>query len=58
MESANMAQATSEDCAAAPNLMTANLTLFEQVALYANLLSTKEADNAALQTTIKTYSRR
>ena len=44
----NLAQATSEDRAAVTNLTTENSTLTEQVALYDNRLSTKEADNMAL----------
>ena len=35
------------------NLTTANITLTKQVVLYTNRLSTKEADNVALQTAIK-----
>ena len=37
----NMAQAMAEDCAAVTNLTTVNITLTEQVALYANRLYTK-----------------
>ena len=48
-----MAQATAEDQDAVTNLTMANITLAEQVALYANCLSTKEADNIALQMAIK-----
>ena len=40
----NLAQATEEDCTTGNNLKTANSTLTEQVALYANRISTKEAD--------------
>ena len=50
IEFANMLQATAEDCAAETNLMTANRTLTEQVALYANRLYIREVDNMALQT--------
>ena len=35
------------------NLTTEKSTLTEQVAMYANRLSTKEADNMALKTAIK-----
>ena len=50
---ANLAQATVEDRAAVTNITTTNSTLKEKVALYINLLSTKEADNMALQTAMK-----
>ena len=50
---ANLAQATVEDRAAVTNITTTNSTLKEQVALYINRLSTKEADNMALQTAMK-----
>ena len=53
MAFANLEQATAEDCAAVTNLTTANSTLTEQVALYANRLSTKEADNMALQNAMR-----
>ena len=52
-EFSNLAQATLEDRAALTNLTTVNSTLMEQVAMYTNNLSTKEADNMALQTTIR-----
>ena len=45
---ANLVQATAEDCTAVTNLKTANRILTEQVALYDNRLSTKEAENMAL----------
>ena len=45
---ANLAHATAEDLATMKNLTTANSTLTEQVVLYANRLSAKEADNMAL----------
>ena len=48
-----MAQATSDNRSVEKNLTTENVTLTKQVALYANRLSTKEADNMALQTAIK-----
>ena len=51
----NLAQETAEDCTAVTNLTTENSTLSDQVALYANHLSTKEEENGALQTVIKTY---
>ena len=44
---ANIAQSTAEDRAAVTNLTTENSTLTEQVALYDNRLSTKEADNSS-----------
>ena len=50
---ANLAQAIAENHAAITNLTTANITLTEQVVLYANRLSTKEANNMALQRTIR-----
>ena len=49
----NMEKATEEDCATATNLTIANLTLSKQVVLYAKRLSTKKADNMALQTATK-----
>ena len=49
----NMAQDMSEDQSAVSNLTMANSTLTQQVALYVNCLSTKEADSMALQTAIK-----
>ena len=52
-EFTNMAQAMTDYRAAVTNLTTANSTLTEQVALYANHFSTKEADNVALQTATK-----
>ena len=45
----NLAQATAEDRADVTNLMMTNSTLREQVAMCANHLSIKEADNMALQ---------
>ena len=42
-----------EDRSAVTNLTMANITLTEQVALYDNCLSTKEADNMELQTSMK-----
>ena len=53
MDFDNLAQSTAEDRSAFTNLTTANATIFEQVPLYANCLSTKEADNVALQTAMK-----
>ena len=41
----NLEQATAEDHAAVKNLTMANITLTEQVAMYSNRLSNKEADN-------------
>ena len=49
----NMAQDMSEDKSAVSNLTMANSTLTQQVALYVNCLSTKEADSMAIQTAIK-----
>ena len=42
-----------EDHAAVTNLTAANSTLTMRVALYSNCLSTKEAENLALQTATK-----
>ena len=53
MAFANMAQATAEDCTAVTNLMAANSILAKQVVLYTNRLSTRYADNVALQTVMK-----
>ena len=53
MDFDNLAQSTAEDRSAFTNLTTANATIVEQVPLYANCLSTKEADNVALQTAMK-----
>ena len=50
---ANLAKATAEDRADVTNLTTPNRTLTEQVALYANRLSTKEADNIVMQISMK-----
>ena len=50
MAFANVAQATAEDCAAVTNLKMSNSTLTEEVALYTNRFSNKEAENMALQT--------
>ena len=52
---ANLAQATAEDRAAVTNLTTTNSTIIEKVALYSNRLSTKEADNMALQTAVMNF---
>ena len=49
----NMKQTMVEDRSAVTNLTMANITLTEQVALYDNRLSTKEADNMELQTSMK-----
>ena len=49
VEFANLAHATAEDRVAVTNLTRENSTLTEQVALYANRISNKEADNIALQ---------
>ena len=51
----NLSKTIEEDCSAATNLIIANIARTEQVALYANRLSTKEADNMALQAEMKTY---
>ena len=48
-----LVQATAEDCSIVTNLTTSNSKLIEQVVLYGNRLSTKEADNMSLQTAIK-----
>ena len=53
MAFANLEQATAEDQSAVTHPTMANITLAEQVALYANRLSTKEDDNMALRTDIK-----
>ena len=50
MAFSNLLQATAENCATINNLKTVNSTLTEQVAMYANSLSTKEADNVSLKT--------
>ena len=50
MAFANLAQAAAEDRTVVTNLTTANITLTEQVVMYANRLSTNETDNMALQT--------
>ena len=55
MAFANSAQAIAEDCVAITNFPTANSTLSKQVPMYANGLSTKDSDNATLQTAIKPY---
>ena len=57
MAFANLAQATAKDRAAVTNLTTANSTVTEQVALFANRLSTKEADNMALQKAMRILQR-
>ena len=41
-------------CAVVTDLMTSYLTLFDQVSLYANRLSTNEADNKSLQKAVIT----
>ena len=46
-----------EDRAAATNLTTSNGTLTEQVVMYANRLSTKEAENTAFQTAVRNLNR-
>ena len=48
-ESSNLDQVTVEYWAVATNLTATNSKLTNQVALYANLLSTKEANNVSLQ---------
>ena len=53
MAFSNLAQAMSEDRAAVDYLKISNITLTNQVALYANRPSTKDADNMALQTAMK-----
>ena len=53
MAFSNLEQATAEDCAAVTNLITVNNTLTEQVVLYKNRLSTKEAYNMSLQTAMR-----
>ena len=57
MEFSNLAQAKAEDSAAVTNLTTANSTLTEQGTMYANRLSSKEADKMALQTDMKNLQR-
>ena len=49
----NLEQTTAEDYAAFTNMTMANTTHTKQVALYANLFSTKEAEHVALQTAMK-----
>ena len=49
----NMTQAMEEDLASITNLKTENRKLTDQVAMYANQLSTNETDNVALQTEMK-----
>ena len=53
MSFANLTQAVAEDRAAVTNLMTSTSTLTEQVAMYANHLSVKEAEKMLLQTAIR-----
>ena len=53
MEFAHLTQETAEDRADVTNLTMMNITLTKQVALYANHLSTKDADNVALLTAMK-----
>ena len=48
MAFSNLAQATAEDLADIKNIRMANSNLKEQVALYANCLSTKESDSMVL----------
>ena len=55
MEFSNLEQATAEDCSAVTNLNASNSTLIEKLALYTNRLSTKEANNVALRTSIKNF---
>ena len=53
MAFSNMAQATVEDRAAITNLMGEDIIIAEQVDMYANRISAKEADKEALQTEMK-----
>ena len=53
----NLAQDTVEDRAAATNLTTSNGTLTEQVVMYANCLSNKEAGKVASQTEVSNLNR-
>ena len=53
MEFENLAQSVAEDRAVVINLNTANSNLIEQVALYVNRLSNKEAENMALHIAMK-----
>ena len=53
----NLAQATAEDRTAVTNLTTDKSTFSEQLELYTNRLSTKEVDNKALYTAMKTYKK-
>ena len=53
MEFENLAQSMAEDRAVVINLNTANSNLIEQVALYVNRLSNKEAENMALHIAMK-----
>ena len=55
MEFSNLAQDTVEERSTATNLTMDNSTLTEQVVLYANRLSTKEADNMTLHTAMKNF---
>ena len=48
MDFANLEQATAEYRAAVTSLATENKKLYEQVVLYANRLSTQDADNRSL----------
>ena len=50
---ANLAQVTEEDIVAVTNLKIVNTTMADKVALYARLLSTKEAGNEVLQITVR-----
>ena len=49
----NLAQVIEEDRRATKNLTASNSTLTDQVALYANILSTKEVEYAALKWTVQ-----
>ena len=49
----NLAQVIEEDRRATKNLTAYNSTLTDQVALYANILSTKEVEYAALKWTVQ-----
>ena len=55
MEFSNLAQDTVEERSTVTNLTMDNSTLTEQVVLYANRLSTKEADNMTLHTAMKNF---
>ena len=53
----NLVKEKSEDRAAVNNLTASNCTLIDQVALYANRLSAKEAESNALQREVKKLQR-